>query len=335
MKWLRFSIGQVMMAVIYSAVGFSDFRMAGDSLYGRVLDDGFFMLTLGLLTLATLSAFFRDGRGRARLLGFALLGWLHLCYGWPNAGGPAPEAHWRPRFPHTRYISDLFMRLGILDFSGSADRGSHRWNVFQSALTTATALLGALIGDALAAWSARRPPSPTWGRHGKGFPLIAGAIALCVYAALGIAAYREASHPDVYGRMLDYAYYLATVGSLAMAALVASCRTGRSRARWLAFAFFGILHVEFGWSNSINNYGLPFRSQFFHVELLGEFLQGEFSPNTDTSNMFRWHVVQSTLTMASAIFGAILVEFLPIVPEDRGGNEPRPTLAPDASTALR
>ena len=314
MKWLRFSIAQVMMAVIYAAIGFSAFRMAGNSLYGAMLDDAFFMLTLTMLTLASLSTFFRDGRGRARLLGYALLGWLHLCYGWPNAGGPAPEAHWRPRFPHTRTISDLFMRLGILDFSGSPERGSHRWNVFQSALTTATALVGALIGDALAVRAGRRPPNPAGEAPGWGYSLIAGPIALCCYLTLGIAAYRQATYPDEYGRLLDYTYFLVTVGSLAFAALMASCREGLGRARWLAFAFFGCLHVEFGWSNSINNYGTPFRSQFFHVELIAEALKAQLSPNTDTSNMFRWHVIQSTLTMASAIFGAGLVNFLPIVP---------------------
>src|SRR4051794_39058636 len=99
MKWLRMSIAQVMVAVLYSAIGLSAFRMAGDSAYGEMLTNVFFMLTAGILVIATLITFFREGRTRARWLGFALLGWLHLCYGWPNAGGPAVDAPLRPRFP--------------------------------------------------------------------------------------------------------------------------------------------------------------------------------------------------------------------------------------------
>ena len=37
MKWLRLTIAQVMLAVLYAAIGFSAFRTAGDALYGENL----------------------------------------------------------------------------------------------------------------------------------------------------------------------------------------------------------------------------------------------------------------------------------------------------------
>jgi hypothetical protein len=89
-------------------------------------------LTLGLLIVASLTSLFREGRIRARWLGFALFGWMHLKYGWPDAAGPAFDVPFRPRFPRTRVVQDVFMRLGIL-FAGSAQQGMERWSVIQAA----------------------------------------------------------------------------------------------------------------------------------------------------------------------------------------------------------
>ena len=207
-------------------------------------------------------------------------------------------------------------------FSVSAQAGAQRWNLLQSALTIVTAIVGALIGDLFAIRAGRPAADSLGGPSGWTRSLGGGLIALCLYAALGISAYVGADDPANYGRVLDNAYFFATVGSLAIAALSSSVRCGRSRARWLGFALFGWLHIELGWPNStMNPRGLPWRSEFPHVVLLAKQLEGSISPNTDTSNMFRWHVIQSTLTMATAILGAILVNFLPIVPSQGKGKE--------------
>jgi hypothetical protein len=325
MKWLRFTIAQVMIVVLYAAIGFSAFRTAGDALYGKTLTNAFFMLSVGILAIATLMTFFRDGRSRTSWLGFALFGWLHLQYGWPNAGGPAYDVPWRPWFPHTRVISILFMKLGIL-FSGSTEQGSQRWGVLQSATMIATAFLGALIGDIVAIRPGRSNRRPDVRLLGMTHSLILGLIALCFYVALGLEAYSLASDTVTYGRLLDNTYFLVTVGSLAIAALMSTVREGRSRARWMAFARFGWLHVEFGWPDStLNDFGVRWRAEFPHVVLLAGQLEGQLSPITNVSNMFRWHVIQSSLTMASAIFGAVIVNFLPIVPGRRDGEAPNPS----------
>ena len=88
MRWLRLSIAQVMVVVLYSAIGFSAFRMAGDSAYGEMLTNVFFMLTAGILVIATLITFFREGRTRAHWLGFALFGWLHYVTAGPMRAAP-------------------------------------------------------------------------------------------------------------------------------------------------------------------------------------------------------------------------------------------------------
>ena len=310
MKWLRFSIAQVMIVVLYAGIGLSTFSVAGDSLYAKTLTHAFFMLSVGILAIATLFTFFRTGRIRARWLGFAIFGWVHLQYGWPNAGGPVSDAPWRTRFPHTRVISDVFMKLGIL-FSVSVEQGSQRWSVMQSAMMMVTALLGALIGDIVASRSRRPADANTSGWFRS---LTLGFIALCFYAALGVTAYHLAYDKITYGRLLDNTYFFVTVSSLAMAGLLSSVREGRSRARWLAFALFGWLHLEFGWPDStVNVSGVRRRPEFPHVVLLAGLLESQLSPITDYSNMFRWHVIQSSLTMASAIFGAVIVNLLPIM----------------------
>ena len=130
MKWLQFSIGQLMVLVVYVAIELSAFQTAGQSAYSKLMTEVFYTLTLGLLLVASLTSFFREGRNRARWLGFALFGWMHLRYGWPDAGGPAGDVPFRPRFPHTRVVQDVFWQLGIL-FAGSAEQGMERWSVIQ------------------------------------------------------------------------------------------------------------------------------------------------------------------------------------------------------------
>jgi hypothetical protein len=313
MKWIQFSIGQLMVLIVYAAIGLSAFQSAGQSVYSKTMTEVFYMLTLGLLIVASLTSVFREGRSRARWLGFALFGWMHLKYGWPDAAGPAFDVPFRPRFPHTRVIQDMFIRLGIL-FAGSAQQGMERWSVIQSALIVTTGLFGMILGDLVArSGSQQQSGSP----RSKGDWLRATALLfpLVPYAMLGAAAYRFAWDFRTNGRILDNAYFLATVSALSLAALVASVRQGLSRARCLAFALFGWVHIEFGWPDStLNPLGVPWRPEFPHVFGLAVLLKEYVSPDTSAANMFRWHVVQSTLTIATAAFGSLIVNLLPLVP---------------------
>ena len=318
MKWLRFSVGQLMVLVVYAAIGFSAFRAAGDTIYSKTLTNLFYELTLGLLIVASLISFFREGRSRARWLGFALFGWMHLKYGWPDDIGPAFDVPFRPRFPHTRVVQDLLMRLGIL-FSGSAIQGMERWSVIQSSLIVATGVFGMMLGELVARSGLRQKAGTP--RSGVDWQLaILLAFALGLYVALGVTAYFYAWDFQTKGRILDNAYFLATVSALSFAALVASMRQGLSRARWLAFALCGWVHIEFGWpDSSLNPLGQPFRPDFAHVSGLSLLLGDSISPNTVAPNMFRWHIVQSTLTIATAVFGALIVRTLPL----EGTSDPR------------
>ncbi len=311
MKWIRFSIGQLMVLVVYAAIGLSAFQTAGQSIYSKMMTEVFYTLTIGLLLVASLTSFFREGRSRARWLGFALFGWMHLRYGWPDAAGPAFDVPFRPRFPHTRVVQDVFMRLGIL-FAGSREQGADRWSVIQSALIVATGLFGMILGDLVARSGLRQQAGAP--RSGGGWlRTTAWSFVIVSYAMLGAAAYLLAWDFRTNGRILDNAYYLATVSALSFAALVASVRQGLSRARWLAFALFGWVHIEFGWPDStLNPVGVPWRPGFPQVFGLAVLLKEYVSPDTSASHMFRWHVVQSTLTTATAAFGSLIVKLFPL-----------------------
>jgi hypothetical protein len=320
MKWNQFSIGQVMVLVVYAAIGLAAFQTAGQSVYSKTMTEVFYTLTLGLLIVASLTSFFREGRSRARWLGFALFGWMHLRYGWPDASGPAFDVPFRPRFPHTRVIQDVFIQLGIL-FAGSAEQGAERWSVIQSALIVTTGLFGMILGHLVArAGLQQQTASP----RSKADWLRTAALlfTLVPYAVLGAAAYRFAWDFRTRGRILDNAYFFATVSALSFAALVASVRQGLSRARWLAFALFGWVHIEFGWPDSTQNpLGVPWRPAFPQVFGLAVLLKEYVSPDTSAPNMFRWHVVQSTLTIATAAFGSLIVNLLPLDPASARRSE--------------
>jgi hypothetical protein len=313
-----------MVLVVYAAIGLSAFQSAGQSVYSKTMTEVFYMATLALLIVASLTSLFREGRSRARWLGFALFGWMHLKYGWPDAGGPAFDVPFRPRFPHTRVVQDVFMQLGIL-FAGSAQQGMERWSVIQSALIVTTGLFGMILGD-LVARSGLQQQTGSPQSKGDWLRTTSLLFPLVPYVMLGAAAYRLAWDFRTNGRILDNAYFLATVSALSFAALVASVRQGLSRARWLAFALFGWVHIEFGWPDStLNPLGVPWRPEFPQVSGLAVLLKEYVSPDTSATNMFRWHVVQSTLTIATATFGSLIVNLLPLDPRQaRLGEETSP-----------
>jgi hypothetical protein len=302
-----------MILVVYSAVVVSAFRATGTPVHGKMFDNLFFLLTIVGLGFAILRACVEEGRSRARWLGFVLFAILHIPYGWPNAGGPALESPWRPRFPHTRVVQNLLMSLGILDDSTSdtIEKSNQRWHVLQSALVLPTGLIGMLLGDLLAARAERRGGRPKTAA-GLGTRIGLG-VYLLIYARVGVVAYRQAVDPVNHGRLLDNSDFLLTVGSFTVAALVGSIAHGRTRATWLGFAIFGWLHVEFGWPNATLNFmGTPWCAEFVHVPLIYDSLGDEVAPLTKITPMFRWHIIQSTLAMVAALMGAGLARWLPI-----------------------
>jgi hypothetical protein len=144
----RFSIAGLMASILYIAVGLAAYRNAGDPWYGRLWNDAFFMITVGTLAVATILAALRRDRSRARWLGFAVFGWVHLMFGWPDSGTTPLGGTWRPRFPHTEMISSA---LEWAFTSGShREEGVFKWHILQSSATIATALVGAAVGHYLA-----------------------------------------------------------------------------------------------------------------------------------------------------------------------------------------
>ena len=144
----RISIAGLMALVGYSAIGFMAFRSAGDRWYGRMWNDGYYTLTVGALAVATIQASLGRDRVRARRLGFAVFGWAHLMFGWPDTGTTPLGGTWRPRFLHTEWLSHW---LETMFLSGShREEGTFKWHVIQSSITILTALIGGAIGDYLA-----------------------------------------------------------------------------------------------------------------------------------------------------------------------------------------
>ena len=90
MRWLRFSIAGIMALILYAAIGLAAFAKVDDPWYGRVFDDAYFMVTVFILATATILAVIRRGHVQAIWVGFAVFGWAHLNFGWPDSGG-APQ----------------------------------------------------------------------------------------------------------------------------------------------------------------------------------------------------------------------------------------------------
>ncbi len=167
MKWLRISIGGLMAFIIYVGIGLAALSKVDDPTYGRLWDDTYYLITLFALAVATIMAVIGRSRSRARWLGFAVFGWIHLNFGWPDSGG-SPEliTTFRPRFPHMTllnwaiypyitpglrapWVFDTFLKH-VLPPLTHPQQGNFTWHVMQSSATMATALFGAVIGNYLA-----------------------------------------------------------------------------------------------------------------------------------------------------------------------------------------
>jgi hypothetical protein len=167
MKWLRLSIASLMAFIAYAAVGLTAFANVNDPYYGRLWDDAYYTVTVLLLAIATIMAVLSPGRSRARWLGFAVFGWVHLNFGWPDAAGsPQGNGTFRPRFVHPTLINWVIFPVypaaaphlqEVRDFVQPwFPPAAHQfwmnfvWHDVQTTLTMATALLGAVVGHFLA-----------------------------------------------------------------------------------------------------------------------------------------------------------------------------------------
>jgi hypothetical protein len=151
MRWLWFSIASVVALVLYAAIGLAAYANVGDRWYGRVWDDAYFMITVFILAIATILAVLRRGRTRAMWLGFAVFGWIHLMFGWPDSGGSPRGADgdtYRPRFPHMTLI-EWAIQGAIITGRSHGLEGDYTWHVLQSTVTLATAVVGAFVGGFL------------------------------------------------------------------------------------------------------------------------------------------------------------------------------------------
>jgi hypothetical protein len=110
MKRLRLSIAGLMGLILYAAIGLAAFANVNDRFYGRMWDDAYYMVTVFALGIASMMAALSSGRSRALWLGFAVFGWIHLLFCWPDSGGsPQAPGTYRPRFPHTTHINRVLL----------------------------------------------------------------------------------------------------------------------------------------------------------------------------------------------------------------------------------
>jgi hypothetical protein len=161
MRWLRFSIISLMGIVLYATIGLAAYAQVDDPWYGRALDDLFYMITVFILAIATILAVLRRDRSRAIWLGFAVFGWVHLLFGWPDSGGsPVRESvmssaqvrgTYRPRFPHMTLAYWALNKYSGYAFIANPLKSDYTWHILQSTVTMATALIGAVVGSFL--WS--------------------------------------------------------------------------------------------------------------------------------------------------------------------------------------
>jgi hypothetical protein len=101
-RFPRFTIAGLMLAVLAVAVGFAALRNATPAWAGAML-----LLTLGLLGLAVLGVVYRRGARRAWWLGFALFGGGYVLLTF----APWADEHVRPTLPTAMLIDALHERL--------------------------------------------------------------------------------------------------------------------------------------------------------------------------------------------------------------------------------
>jgi hypothetical protein len=159
MRWLRFTIAGLMAFIVYAAIGLAAFANVDDPWWGRVLDDAFFMVTIFILATATVLAVIRRGHLQAIWVGFAIFGWAHLNYGWPDSGGAPQRAAittsaradgtYRPRFPHMTIAAWAEWDYVATNRGTNPLKLDYIWHNLQSTVTMATALIGGLVGSLL------------------------------------------------------------------------------------------------------------------------------------------------------------------------------------------
>lgn len=83
MRRIRFTIANLLVVVLFVAVGFAALRESSD-----LCDIGLFSLTLGVLLISILLAVHRTESRRAFWLGFAIFGSAYLCFPWSHLSNP-------------------------------------------------------------------------------------------------------------------------------------------------------------------------------------------------------------------------------------------------------
>ena len=159
MRWLRFSIASAMAFILYAAIGLAAYANVDDDWYGRVLDDAYYTVTLFILAIATILSVLRQGRSRAVWLGFAVFGWVHLLFGWPDSSGAPTRVTvfnqfgftgtFRPRFADMDFAYMALEKYTTLDGGSNPLKRDYTWHVVQSTATMATAVVGAFVGGFL------------------------------------------------------------------------------------------------------------------------------------------------------------------------------------------
>jgi hypothetical protein len=159
MRWLRFSIASAMAFILYAAIGLAAYANVDDPWYGRVLDDAYYTVTIFILAIATILSVLRQGRSRAVWLGFAVFGWVHLLFGWPDSSGAPTRVTkfnsygftgtYRARFAHMDFAYMALEKYTTLYGGSNPLKSDYTWHVVQSTVTMATAVVGAFVGGFL------------------------------------------------------------------------------------------------------------------------------------------------------------------------------------------
>jgi hypothetical protein len=138
-----------MAFILYAAIGFAAYANVVDPWHGRVMDDAYYLIAVFILAIATILAVLRRGRTRAMWLGFAVFGWVHLLFGWPDSGGSPRRAFvdglYRPRFPHMTLLQWSLQEMIVARQSHPLE-SDFTWHVLQTTVMMATALIGAAVG---------------------------------------------------------------------------------------------------------------------------------------------------------------------------------------------
>jgi hypothetical protein len=123
-------------------------------------------VTLFILAIATILSVLRQGRSRAVWLGFAVFGWVHLLFGWPDSSGAPTRVivfnsygftgTYRARFAHMTLPSMALEKYMTLDGGSNPLKRDYTAHVLRSTAMMATAVVGAFVGGLL--WRRSKVP---------------------------------------------------------------------------------------------------------------------------------------------------------------------------------